>query len=319
MNISKRLALKWATTRRWLFSSFSIQDWPVALLLSIFRTRPSVGTSPYAQIVNWLFPRLRIRPKRLKGYEVSLSPSDLANLIIYEEIFLSQTYDLSLVDFSPDVIIDCGAYEGYFTLLARAHFKDVFCISFEPNRDNYRALLANCRVNKIKNVDARNEAVSVYQGESAFCGSGFGGHLICGETPTEGGSVKVSDLRDFVEGSQRLLLKIDIEGEEKLVLPAILDMLPTTCAIFFEWHHPEDEYLRIEESLQRAGFSMMRLRTRTPGDDGVVFVDALAQRCEKTRLVSGALFTSRASPAIAFPLRNALMRSGCLRLKEMGH
>jgi FkbM family methyltransferase len=280
MSMLQRWTFKWTTMRRWLFSSRGVQDWPAAFLLGIFRTRPSVGTSLDALFLKWLFPRLRVRPKRLNGYKVSVSPSTLANLIIYEEIFLGNAYDLSLVEFSPDMVIDCGAYEGYFTLLAKAHFKDIRCIAFEPSRDNYRALLSNFKLNEIGDVDARNEAVSVWRGESAFSGCGFGGHLSCDETHALSGSVTVSDLRDFVEGAQRLLLKVDIEGEEKVVLPATLDILPETCAIFFEWHHGEDDYLRMEETLKTAGFSTMRLRTWVPGDNGVVFVDAFAQRFE---------------------------------------
>ena len=282
MRMSKRWVYKLTTIRRWLLSSHSVQDWPAAFLLSIFRTRPPVGTSRYALFMSWLFPRLRVRPKRLNGYQVSVSSSTLANLIIYEEIFLSDAYDLSLLDFYPDIVIDCGAYEGYFTLLAKAHFKDIRCIAFEPSKDNYRALISNLKLNKLRDVDARNEAVSAWRGESAFSGAGFGGHLSCDETRAEGGLVTVSDLRDVVESSQRLLLKIDIEGEEKVVLPATLDMLPATCAIFFEWHHGEDDYLRMQEGLKNAGFSTVRLRTWIPGDDGVVFVDAFAQRCENS-------------------------------------
>ena len=280
MSVSTRWLRKWTTIRRWLLSSHGIQDWPAAFLLSLFRTRPPIGKSLCARLSNWLFPNLRVRPKRLNGYEVSVSPSNFANLIIYEEIFLTSAYDLSLVKFAPDVVIDCGAYEGYFTLLAKAHFETVRCIAFEPNRDNYHKLLLNFKLNNIEDVDARNEAVSVCRGKRAFSGSGFGGHLTCDETRAESGSVTVSDLRDFVEGSQRLLVKIDIEGEEKVVLPAALDTLPATCAIFFEWHHGEDDYLRMEESLKRAGFSTLRLRTWVPGDDGIVFIDAFAQRCE---------------------------------------
>jgi FkbM family methyltransferase len=280
MSVSRRWLRKWTAIRRWLLSSHGVQDWPAAFLLSIFRTRPPIGGSLFARFSNWLVPRLRVRPRRLNGYEVSVSPSNFANLIIYEEIFLTCAYDLSLVEFAPDVVIDCGAYEGYFTLLAKAHFKEARCIAFEPNRENYRKLLSNLKLNKIEDVDARNEAVSVCRGERAFSGSGFGGHLSSDETRAESDLVTVSELRDFIEGSQRLLLKVDIEGEEKIVLPAVLDTLPATCAIFFEWHHGEDDYLRMEESLKRAGFSTMRLRTWVPGDDGIVFLDAFAQRCE---------------------------------------
>ena len=196
-------------------------------------------------------------------------------------MFLDLAYDLSRVKFSPDLVIDCGAYEGYFTLLAKSNYRDAKCVAYEPDRANYAALLENLALNGIRDVDVHHAAVSTFEGTCGFVGSGFGGRLAPGHAHEGAVSVDVVDIRRLIENhrARRLLLKIDVEGEEEVILPGILERLPATCAIFFEWHQRESDYVNMEEALKRAGFSVVRLRTRIPDDDDIAFIDALAQRC----------------------------------------
>ena len=50
--------------------------------------------------------------------------------------------------------------------------------------------------------------------------------------------VALINLKEWIvkHNPTKLLLKIDIEGEEESVIPHILPVLPNTCAIFFETH-----------------------------------------------------------------------------------
>jgi len=92
--------------------------------------------------------RLRLRPRRLDGYEVTVNPSDSGHTCVIEEFFVPPVaYDLSLVEFDPPVVIDCGAHIGLFTLLARRRFPSAAITAFEPNPNNLRWLRENLRIN----------------------------------------------------------------------------------------------------------------------------------------------------------------------------
>jgi FkbM family methyltransferase len=202
----------------------------------------------------------------------------MSELIIYQEMFIDGAYDLSCVEFLPDTVVDCGAYEGYFTLLAQAWFPNAHYLAFEPQTANYAAFLQNLRLNEV-DVDVRHEAVSVLSKEMNICGTGCGAHLEVG-FESAGTRIKVANLCEVIKdlAPQRLLIKMDVEGEEEKILPALLPVLPTKCAIFFEWHHGEERFRQAQKLMEVAGFTVERCRTWWPHGDGVAFVDAFAQR-----------------------------------------
>lgn len=210
-----RLHEKLHLISRWVASAGGLSDWPAVLLLSVFRTRPACGSSIWARWARAFFPRVCFRPRALKGLRIGINPAELGNFVIYEEVFIENVYDLSKVQFEPDTIIDCGAYEGYFTLLAIARFPGARFLAFEPQPANHAALLENLSLNGLK-VDARREAVSVMVGQLPFAGEGFGGHLCPARDCHASERVTVSNLCELIGSlaSKRLLLKLDVEGEE---------------------------------------------------------------------------------------------------------
>jgi FkbM family methyltransferase len=195
-------------------------------------------------------------------------------LIIYDEIFIERIYDLNGTPFVPDTVVDCGGFEGHFTLLARARFPQAKFVVFEPNPVNFEAMCANFERNGLS-VDARREAVSAESGERCFTGQGANGHLIT-DAESPGNPVKVTDLRALIRdmAPRRLLLKLDVEGEELCIIPDLLHALPRISAIYFEWHHGSESLGRIEATLRAAGFAVNRRRSRC--DD--MYVDVCACR-----------------------------------------
>lgn len=276
----RRVARKVGEIRSWAESVNGFSDVLAAVLLSICRTRPPVGSGTFAKWFRSAIPEVVLRPRTLNGLPLSISPENLDQLIAYEEIFIQGLYDLSLLPFAPDIIVDCGGFGGYFTLLAKVRFPDAKFVAFEPNPDNYRLMCTN-----LKGVDdcfdLRNQAVSNYQGEACFEGSGLGGQLREGD---QGLRVPVADLACVLAtlSPRRLLLKLDVEGEEHRILPGLMSVLPSTCALFFEWHHSERDLATVQCSLQEAGFEVARRRTHSFEEK--VFVDAFALRCSRTRL-----------------------------------
>jgi FkbM family methyltransferase len=221
-----------------------------------------------------LVPHVWVRPAMLNGLSVRLDPAEISQFVIYEEVFMARVYDLGQVSFTPDLILDCGAFEGYFSLLAAARFPEAPITAFEPNARNADGLTANVRFNQLA-VEVRPAAVSTRDGTATFAGGGCGGKL--GEA-ADSVVVPVEDLCRVIAARQpqRLLLKLDIEGEEARLLPALMPVLPKTCAIFFEWHQGRAEYQDAAALLDANGFTTSL--TRENVIDGLTYIDAFAQR-----------------------------------------
>jgi FkbM family methyltransferase len=270
-----RIERKVAETQRWVDAVASIADWPAAIALSMFRTRPAEGSGVAARWARRLLPYIWIRPAKLGGLSVRLDPSDLTQFVIFEEAFIEGVYRLDSVVFTPDAIIDCGAFEGYFSLLAASRFPGVPIIAFEPNDRNRSGLNTNVQRNHLA-IDVRPSAVSTTDGMASFSGGGCGGRL--GAPTADSIVVPVVDLRRLIVelSAERLLLKLDIEGEEATLLPALMPVLPQQCAIFFEWHQGTEGYQRVVSLLSAHGFVTSLTRQNRVND--TVYIDACAQR-----------------------------------------
>ena len=75
--------------------------------------------------------------------------------------------------------------------------------------------------------------------------------------------VRLIDLPALLRQRQpkRLLLKLDVEGEEKHIIPALFDALPRGAAIFFETHHGEAEWDIVKQLFAYNGFAVERRRS----------------------------------------------------------
>jgi len=259
----------------WMRSVRHVVDWPAASLLWLYRHRPPSGLA--GRSLERLIPRVLIRPRLFFGFSLAIDPTNLSQLIIYEEIFIQGNYDLSSLPFEPDVVVDCGAFQGYFTLLARAHFETSTLVVFEPEPTNYAAMCSNFKRNAI-NVEAHPKAVSNRSGKMFFSGGGLGGRLCYDTDEPSSRQVQVISLADVISelSPSRLLLKLDVEGEEDRILPDLVPILPPTCAVFFESHSGNDGFSKLEGFLRKANFAVERRRTH-----GVLFVDAFAFRVQE--------------------------------------
>jgi FkbM family methyltransferase len=251
-------------------------DIPAALILSICRTRPPIGRGVISRCVRRLIPRVSIHPRALGGFSLAITPDNISEIMIYEEIFVKRIYNLSALPFQPTAVVDCGGFEGYFTLLASAHFPETQLMAFEPHPANFLAMCSNFARNGIE-VSARAQAVSNYSGRMQFSGDGFHGRLLQDKQSVDLVQVEVANLREVIIrlSPRSLLLKLDVEGEEDKILPEIIEVLPQTCAFFFEWHHGLATFKTVERLLTDAGFAVTQCRIH--GETGK-FVDAFALR-----------------------------------------
>ena len=135
---------------------------------------------------------------------------------------------------STDVFIDIGANCGFFSLTARN--AGVKSVAIEPNEENLRALLSNLIRNGFADVevlpsamaDATNVLPLFSGGQGASLSKGWGGII-----STYSRLVPVNTLDNLFATrfpGKRLLIKLDVEGNELDVLHGSIAMMERTPA-----------------------------------------------------------------------------------------
>jgi FkbM family methyltransferase len=139
------------------------------------------------------------------------------------------TYFISSVLKPGDVFIDVGANIGYFTMLAAkcvGASGKVYAIEASPS--TYDLLIANLRLNEVKNVEAINMAVTdkechvrIQSNDTRNIGANSV-HIVASAAAD---SVVGRPLQEIVAPNlgRARFIKIDVEGAENLILPSILD------------------------------------------------------------------------------------------------
>jgi len=189
--------------------------------------------------------------------------------VIAEEFLQENIYDLSKVPFVPDVIFDCGAHIGMFSLLSQARFPKARIRAFEPNPRNIEFLKHNVGSNNLA-IEIVDAAVSTEAGIGFFKESASCGGRLSDSEKNDVYRVATIDLKNHLpsDKSTTLLLKIDIEGTEDKVLPDVLPVLPATTAVFLETHDGTASWERLSTLLERSAFRTEIVRRRGEFTDG---------------------------------------------------
>jgi FkbM family methyltransferase len=218
-----------------------------------------------------LLARLRVRPERLLGLRLEICPTDWSETIVFEEIFLKTGYDLDLLSFRPTEVFDCGGHIGMFSLLANSHYPDAKFRIYEPNPSNFQRILRNMHLNDLT-WECITGAVATCDGEADLNIVNSHGASI---SEILGPTAKTVHVRTYGLAAaiqklapKRLLLKLDVEGEEKVIWPGLIPCLPATCAIFFETHHGVEGWELAAKHLKSAGFALKNLSARGKYCDG---------------------------------------------------
>jgi FkbM family methyltransferase len=242
--------------------SSNVGQW---LLYAVARGHPFDGcTTLLAQVLGNLTPRLSLNGDWGGRWTLSLDAGDISHMIIFEELVIERTWNLDLVPFEPDLIIDAGAHIGFFASLAGVKFPRARNCCIEPDVKNLNWLRLNLAQN---NVDAEifEGVVMDEDGETLFCpGLSYGGHVVSqcdasDETQTVQGISIESILQRYAPN--RLLLKIDIEGAEEWVIPPLLKYLKCDCFVFLETHSGQQSFENMRAIFEEAGFSVQVTRS----------------------------------------------------------
>jgi len=239
-------------------------DRAAILLVLTFRLRPGfwrllsklVGERDYVITV-----KTPSGPARLL-----FNPLDASELTVLDELLPGDIY---IVVQPAEVFVDCGAFRGISTIYLQDQVKAARVKAYEPQAENF-AILARRLGKHLPAAVCVNAAVGVENGEVLFDGCGVGG--IVGDV---GNRVRMVRLRDELSAEQpsMLLVKMDIEGAEREVVPDFASALPTTCSLFLETHFVEGEAEILLAPLEAAGFSLREIRRRRYKDPNVWFID----------------------------------------------
>jgi len=159
-----------------------------------------------------------------------------------------------------DVVWDVGAHHGYVTLCASRVVGTTGSVhAFEPSAENRETLRCHVRWNHLANVEVHPFALSNFDGESRFGGSGTSKMFSLG-----GGSevVQVRSAQTLVNAGvcpPPTFVKIDVEGAEPETVAGILRVLPPDARLVIAIHGRESDQ-RCTALLEEAGFRLVSSR-----------------------------------------------------------
>lgn len=191
---------------------------------------------------------------------------------------------------SKDIVVDIGAQIGTFAVYAAKKVKRGRVFAYEPFLENYKILLKNKKLNKLKNLKAFNLAVSDSKGKVSFYTSKLNSaapslikfqddHLKIKEKVS---AVSLNDVFTKNKLKQIDFLKIDAEGSEyKIILGSPKSVLAKIKKIVMEYHvvpglkhKPQD----IKTYLEENGFKVKDRRIPFFPEVGHIYAKRITQR-----------------------------------------
>lgn len=263
----------WRRLVRWMAQAHGWCDAVLLAQLAVISKWPWLGRRGWP----WGRPAW-IRLQATRGAQVPIDPARYDQMVVFEEVFLDRVYSLDPCGEAPELIVDCGAHIGYFTALAAACFPETRIWAFEPHPANARLLREVVGRNRI-GVEVRETAVGASDGRAWLVGSGCAGTVSAVNSGAEV-AIAVVGLPDLIKKERvaSLILKMDVEGAEREVLPALVPYLPLKTTLLLETHGGEHVWSECRDCLEGAGFHVEITRRRTALGIDDMYVDARAER-----------------------------------------
>lgn len=174
-----------------------------------------------------------------KDFELRVDDFGLYRDLISDRIREPVATSLMLKYARPEfTVLDAGANIGYFSLLLADRCKAVYAV--EPDMDNFNALVSNIRRNAVENIRTFNMAFS---DKSELLRLNKSSRANWHTTSKIGdddssGTIHARTIDDFCQehGFYPDIIKMDIEGFERFVIPGAASVLKYVKYLFFELH-----------------------------------------------------------------------------------
>lgn len=207
-----------------------------------------------------------------QDYIFKLRADEDGDLSVASE-FIRSGYEFP--DTTPAQIIDGGANIGLFAVMASRRFPEVRVACFEANPDNILALQRNLAINHA-NAEAINQALWSGDSELVFHSHmSYSGHVSeGGAEPETGNVIKVKAILPDVGAD--CWLKIDIEGAEYEVLPALFAAGHFPRWISAELHYYREKGGAVVEAMRHHGYSLRGVPDEAVSDEIAIFAERRA-------------------------------------------
>ena len=163
----------------------------------------------------------------------------------FHEIFRNDAFFFKTKEANP-LILDCGSNIGVSVCYFKSIFPSSKIIAFEPDSAIFSILKHNTSHFIPSEVEIHNKAVWIEETSLSFQPDGADGGRLLNTGELSASTVRLSDYLQ----TEINLLKIDIEGAEKFVLPSIAENLKNVEYLFLELHVEEKEPELLEHTCQ---------------------------------------------------------------------
>jgi FkbM family methyltransferase len=165
-------------------------------------------------------PALRIRVRR-HGRTLTVTLRSYGDLDVVHELFVREEYGAAVLPATARVVVDAGANIGLATMELRLRFPEARIIACEPDPKAYATLVRN--VGGDPGVEAHNVALSDADGETTLWTSPTSvvssfERTLGGQRPVTVPTLTLASLLARTGVDRVDLLKLDVEGAERLVL-----------------------------------------------------------------------------------------------------
>ncbi len=249
--------------------------WLARNLARSWANRSSV--SDFARRMAWIYsaklPRFARRhhwdiafryPAPIGEIRLRVRDNSGADAFIHSEVFEQEAYKFEQVT-SPSTILDLGANAGYSTIYFSRTYPAAAVACVEPIHANVAVLSKNLEMNEVR-ASVFEAAVDSMDGQlSMELASLDYGHRVLPPSSSASSesiqvvSISVPSLLKTLGWERIGLLKVDIEGHERIVLTQNNEWLHRVDALCVEWHDELGERVLHELAL-RFGFSGPKIR-----------------------------------------------------------
>jgi FkbM family methyltransferase len=219
-------------------------------------------------LYDWLSARVLAKPGPPRPVDTRFAPgrpiylrSATPDVRVLRSIFGHGVYNLP-IPIADDVstVIDLGAYTGISTLYFALRYRSSRILALEPDPQNFACLLRNLAAAPAhERVTAVHACVADYNGAAGFGQPARSwSHAISPDGPVEVPTVVMADLLDRYDLTRVDILKMDIEGAEKLVFGSAADWLHRVGWILMELHSDAMSFADLRRILDRSGRRIFR-------------------------------------------------------------
>ncbi|MEY2986332.1 MAG: hypothetical protein RJB24_561 [Candidatus Parcubacteria bacterium] len=206
------------------------------------------------------FPNIIIRPKT-------------SDIFMFRQVFIRKDYLFPELpkNFNNSLrIIDCGANVGYASIWLAKEYPNSSIVAIEPEEYNYQTLLQN--INSFPQITPLQNGVWIKKSPLKIIDKGFGesGFMIeevasKQEADVEG--ISISDIMNMKKWDQIDIIKMDIEGTEKIILQNPIPWMKKCKLLIIELH---EEMMPGVTELFHKKFPENRYNIRFQGENFII-------------------------------------------------